>query len=183
MRVPIPQACVVYTFQRRDRSSVCPLAPYFIPDQPKLVQNAHKLFVARKIVKITEALDLSQKLEAIWSIIYQSLIRDRFHVHGCWGLICQLVCQIKHAQEALMAVNAQLEMYKSQNHNQNQILCLDHDDGALQLVLGFAPPRNENAVFSCSNCPPPPDRQPYNNFLVTQYHSSNTSYIDSNDCL
>ncbi|WCJ25391.1 LOB domain-containing protein 27 [Euphorbia peplus] len=181
----IPQACAACTFERSECSSNCPLAPYFPPDQPKLFQNAHKLFGIRKIVKIIEALDPPQKLEAMRSIIYESNIRDRFPVHGCWGVICQLACQIKHAQEELLVVNAQLEMYRSQNHNQNQISCLDHDhDDGLQLELRLAPPSNENAVFGCSNCPPPSDPQPYNNLSVMQHHSySNTSYIDSNDCL
>ncbi|WCJ25393.1 LOB domain-containing protein 27 [Euphorbia peplus] len=173
------QACAACKFQRRKCSSDCPLAPYFPPDQPKMFQNAHKLFGVRKIVKIIEALDPPRKQEAMQSIIYQSNIRDKFPVHGCWGIICQLTCQIKQAQEELFAVNAQLEMYRSQNHNQN----LDHNDDASQLVLGMAPPSNENPVFGYSNCPPPP--QGYNNLPVSQNLSySNTSYIDSsNDCL
>ncbi|KAJ6688062.1 LOB DOMAIN-CONTAINING PROTEIN 27-RELATED [Salix koriyanagi] len=71
------QACASCKYQRRKCSSECPLAPYFPPDQPKMFQNAHKLFGVRKILKILENLESHQQEEAMRSIIYQANIRDR----------------------------------------------------------------------------------------------------------
>ncbi|KDP31190.1 hypothetical protein JCGZ_11566 [Jatropha curcas] len=179
------QACAACKYQRRKCSSECPLAPYFPPDQPKMFQNAHKLFGVSNILKIIKDLDAPQKAEAMRSIIYQANIRDRFPVHGCWGIICQLHFQIRQAEEELHAVHAQLEMYRQ--HHQHQISSLT-DDVPSQLELGMAPPTNALSLFS-HNTP-----QPYNtvNVLpVSQQHSySNSSnvsyssgYLDSKDHL
>ncbi|GFZ03659.1 LOB domain-containing protein 27 [Actinidia rufa] len=97
------QACAACKYQRRRCSSECPLAPYFPPDQPKMFQNAHKLFGVSNILKILKQLNTVQKMEAMRSIIYQANIRDRFPVHGCCWVMSQLQYQIQQAEEELYA--------------------------------------------------------------------------------
>ncbi|EEF52104.1 LOB domain-containing protein 27 [Ricinus communis] len=179
------QACASCKYQRRKCSTECPLAPYFPPDQPKMFQNAHKLFGVRNITKMLETLDAPQKQEAMRSIIYQANIRERFPVHGCWGIICQLHYQIRQTEEEIHAVHAQLEMYRQ--HHQHHISSLT-DDVASQLELGMAPPNNALSLFGHTSTP-----QPYNvsGMPVSQQHSySNSSnagyssgYLDSKDHL
>ncbi|OAY30976.1 LOB domain-containing protein 27 [Manihot esculenta] len=176
------QACAACKYQRRKCSSECPLAPYFPPDQPQLFQNAHKLFGVKKITKLLENLEASQREEAMRSVIYQANVRDRFPVHGCWGIICQLHYQIRQAEEELHAVHAQLEMYRQHQHHQISSLT---DDVPSQLQLGMAPPSNALSLFG-HNAP-----QPYNSLPLSQQHSySNSSnagyssgYLDSKEHL
>lgn len=155
------QACAACKYQRRRCSAECALAPYFPPEQPKLFQNAHKLFGVRNILKILEKLEPSQKTEAMRSIIYQANIRDKYPVYGCWGITCQLQYQILQAEEELQAVQAQLEVY-----HQHQISSVPNDVTS-QLELGMAPPSNDLPLFNHTP-------QPYNAvpaLPVTQQHS------------
>ncbi|KAG5230053.1 LOB domain protein [Salix suchowensis] len=158
------QACASCKYQRRKCSSECPLAPYFPPDQPKMFQNAHKLFGVRKILKILENLESHQQEEAMRSIIYQANIRDRFPVHGCWGIICKLHFQIRQVEEELHAVLAHLEMYRQQ---QQQIAALT-EDVTSQLELGMAPPQ-------------PCLAQQYSYSIIGSNIGYSSNYLDSND--
>ena len=157
------QACASCKYQRRKCSSECPLAPYFPPDQPKMFQNAHKLFGVRKILKILENLESHQQEEAMRSIIYQANIRDRFPVHGCWGIICKLHFQIRQVEEELHAVLAHLEMYRQQQ----QIAALT-EDVTSQLELGMAPPQ-------------PCLAQQYSYSIIGSNIGCSSNYLDSND--
>ncbi|KAL5980684.1 hypothetical protein ACLOJK_028593, partial [Asimina triloba] len=133
------QACAACKYQRRKCSAECPLAPYFPADQPKQFQNAHRLFGVSNILKILKQLQASQKLEAMKSIVYEANIRDRYPVHGCVGIICQLQLQIQHLQQELDAINSQLTLYR-QHHSQIT------PSSQLQLGTGGATPASHNAL-------------------------------------
>ncbi|XP_044477478.1 LOB domain-containing protein 27-like [Mangifera indica] len=166
------QACAACKYQRRKCHAECPLAPYFPPDQPKMFQNAHKLFGVRNILGILKNLDPDQKTEAMRSIIYQADIRDRYPVHGCLGIICQLEYRIWQTEEALRAVHPQLEMYRHHYHYQQE-------DVPSQLELGMAPPNNNN-----SNSLPLFNQTPHALPLSGSYSSINnnsTTDMDSKD--
>ncbi|OVA12028.1 hypothetical protein BVC80_1483g17 [Macleaya cordata] len=110
-------ACAACKYQRRKCSADCPLAPYFPPDQPKMFQNAHRLFGVRNILNILKPLDPSQKMEAMRSIVYESNIRARSPVGGCHGIIWQLQYQLQQTLLELQLVNTQLAIYRqNQNH-------------------------------------------------------------------
>lgn len=138
------QACAACKYQRRRCTADCPLAPYFPADQPKMFQNAHKLFGVSNILKILRQLDPSQKLIAMKSIIYQANIRDKYPVHGCLGIIQQLWYQIQLAEEELQAVHAQLAFYRQ---HQQQDMSTGLSDSFSQLQLGMAPPSNALSLF------------------------------------
>ncbi|VVB04492.1 unnamed protein product [Arabis nemorensis] len=145
-------ACAACKYQRRRCAADCPLAPYFPAEQPKLFQNVHRLFGVRSIVKILEKLDEAQKPEAMKSIIFQSYVRDRSPVHGCLGVTQNLQYLIWLAEEELKAVNAQLQLYRSQQNNnnngQNQMMIHElgekQDDVTSQLDLGMGLTVNNN---------------------------------------
>ncbi|XP_062168800.1 LOB domain-containing protein 27-like [Alnus glutinosa] len=181
------QACAACKYQRRRCSAECPLSPYFPPEQPKLFQNAHKLFGVSNILKILKNLEPGQKNEAMRSIIYQANMRDKFPIYGCCWIICQLKYQIIHAEEELQAVQAQLEMYR-QHH---QISSMPPDDVTSQLELGMAPPSNGGlSLFNHATTPqhynnavsqalPVPQQQCYSNGSKAVY--SSPSYMDAKD--
>ncbi|KAB2633458.1 LOB domain-containing protein 27-like [Pyrus ussuriensis x Pyrus communis] len=143
------QACAACKYQRRKCTAECPLAPYFPADQPKMYQNAHKLFGVSNILKILKNLDPRQKVEAMRSIIYQANLRDKFPVYGCWEVIRQLQYQILAAEEQLQAVHQQLAMYRQHHH---QISSMP-EYVMSQLELGMALPNNPLALFDY-NLPP-----------------------------
>lgn len=129
------QACAACKYQRRKCSSECPLAPYFPPDQPKMFQNAHKLFGVSNILKILKQLDPTMRVQAVRSIIDEANIRDQFPVHGCRGVIRQLHYQLRQAEEELHAVLQQLEIYRQ--HNQLQVSPMPvNSPSYLQLGMG-----------------------------------------------
>ncbi|KAG9450379.1 hypothetical protein H6P81_010344 [Aristolochia fimbriata] len=114
------QACAACKYQRRKCSSDCALAKYFPADQPKLFQNAHKLFGVSNILKILKTVDPTQKGEAMKSIIAQANIRDKSPVHGCLGFIVHLQNQVQQAEQELEFVNTQLAIFRSQQHHIHQ---------------------------------------------------------------
>ncbi|KAJ0106228.1 hypothetical protein Patl1_17881 [Pistacia atlantica] len=181
------QACAACKYRRRKCDAECPLAPFFPPDQPKMFANAHKLFGVCNILKIVENLDADQKTEAMRSIIYQADIRDRYPVHGCWGIICQLRYRIWQAEEELHTVHAQLEMYR--HHYQQQVNSMTDD--VSQLELGMAPPNNSLSLFnhtpqqpaSYNNAPPLPLSQHHHSYSNNNSYNDNnsTTYMDSKD--
>ncbi|KAH0975630.1 hypothetical protein GBA52_017529 [Prunus armeniaca] len=174
-------ACAACKYQRRKCTPECPLAPFFPADQPKMFQNAHKLFGVSNIVKILKNLEPEMKFEAMRSIIYQANIRDKFPVYGCWEVIWQLQYQLLLAEEELQAVQAQLAMYRQHHHHQHQISSVP-EYVTSQLELGMAPPNNSLPLFNHNP-------QPYNNnnnnampaLPVTQHHHQQQSYSNSSD--
>ncbi|CAI9787271.1 unnamed protein product [Fraxinus pennsylvanica] len=133
------QACAACKYQRRRCASDCPLAPFFPADQPKMFQNAHKLFGVSNILKILKQLDPSQKVIAMKSIKYQANMRDKYPVYGCLVEIQQLSYQIQMAEEELQATLGQLAYYR-QRHQQQEISSAN--ESLSQLQLGMAPPGN-----------------------------------------
>ncbi|XP_006367708.1 LOB domain-containing protein 27-like [Solanum tuberosum] len=131
------QACAACKYQRR-RCHDCPLAPYFPADQPKMFQNAHRLFGVSNILKILKQLDPSQKKVAMKSIIYQANARDKHPVYGCVAEIQNLLFNIQLYEEELQAVNAQLSFYRQQQ--QQQEISTSLSDSVSQIQLGMPPP-------------------------------------------
>lgn len=106
-------SCAACKYQRRKCSSECMLAPYFPANQPKMFQNAHKLFGISNIVKILKQLDDNdQKADAMKSIIFEADMWERFPVYGCVEYICYLHQQLQLALNELHYVNAQLAIYR-----------------------------------------------------------------------
>ncbi|XP_062026082.1 LOB domain-containing protein 27-like [Rosa rugosa] len=140
------QACAACKYQRRKCTPECPLAPYFPPDQPKMFQNAHKLFGVCNILKILKSVDPCLKFETMKSIIYQANIRDKFPVYGCWEVIWQLQYQIMVAEQELQNVHKQLALYRQHHYQQQQQISSMQDYVTSQLELGMAPPNNNNTI-------------------------------------
>ncbi|KAK4366561.1 hypothetical protein RND71_014441 [Anisodus tanguticus] len=109
-------ACAACKYQRRKCSSECVLAPYFPANQPKMFQNAHRLFGVCNIMKILKQLDNNdQKADAMKSIIFEADMWEKFPVYGCVEYICHLRQQLQLALEELHYIYAQLAIYREQH--------------------------------------------------------------------
>ncbi|KAL9672641.1 hypothetical protein QQ045_028893 [Rhodiola kirilowii] len=136
------QACAACKYRRRRCLPECELAPYFPADQPKLFENAHRLYGVSNILKILKKLDPSNHAEAMRSIIYESNVRDRDLVLGCYGYIEQLQLRVQMAEQELENVRSAL--IKVQLDNQ----IMEHESSSL-LHLGMSAPTN-NIMFENS---------------------------------
>lgn len=108
------QACAACKYQRRRCIKDCDLAPHFPADQPKMFQNAHRLYGVSNIMKILRQTHPEQKEEAMRSIIYESNMRAKFPVTGCMGIINQLNFQLQQALEELRYVRTHLAICRDQ---------------------------------------------------------------------
>ncbi|XP_058228334.1 LOB domain-containing protein 27-like [Rhododendron vialii] len=174
------QACAACRFQRRKCTDECQLKPYFPADNPKIFQNAHKLFGVCNIVKILKKLDQVQKMEAMRSIIFQAEIREKYPVHGCCGVISQLQYQIRHVEEELYAVLAQIAFFRQQSNQQNEIESVHDSTSQIQALSLFhqeaAPPQQQPPV----NALPMASHQGYPNCNnVVAYN--NSGYLDKDN--
>ncbi|XP_022852660.1 LOB domain-containing protein 27-like [Olea europaea var. sylvestris] len=164
------QACAACKYQRRRCASDCPLAPFFPADQPKMFQNAHKLFGVSNILKILKQLDPSQKVIAMKSIKYQANMRDKYPVYGCLVEIQQLYYQIQMAEEELHATLNQLAYYR-QRHQQQEISSANESLSRLQ--LGMAPPGNAMTIINQDN---PPQYDAVTALPITYSNNDNPCY-------
>ncbi|XP_042495977.1 LOB domain-containing protein 27-like [Macadamia integrifolia] len=158
------QACAACKYQRRKCAADCPLAPYFPPDQPKTFQNAHRLFGVSNILKILKQLSPTQKNDAMCSIIFQSNMREKFPVHGCYGIVCEFRFQIEQLQQELLAVQAQLAYYQ---HHHLSSGSPPHHSPSSQLQLGMATSPSPNNTLSLFH------HQPFNAMPINVNNANN----------
>ncbi|CAA7388016.1 unnamed protein product [Spirodela intermedia] len=123
------QACAACKFQRRKCGANCLLAPYFPPDQPKLFENAHRLFGVSNILKTLSVIDPSLRSDAMRSILYESDLRARFPVEGCAGAIRQVANQVYSALEELASLNEQIRQVENVSFPAGDSDCDGDGDG------------------------------------------------------
>ncbi|XP_029128889.1 LOB domain-containing protein 22-like isoform X2 [Cajanus cajan] len=115
------QACAACKFQRRKCGSNCILAPYFPHDRQKHFLNARRLFGVGKITNLLKPLDPNERDIAMSTIMYQSDMRARDPVGGCYKLIQHLQSQIEYANAELHLVLQHLAFFRAQAHQNNDI--------------------------------------------------------------
>ncbi|KAI3987777.1 hypothetical protein MKX01_028511 [Papaver californicum] len=157
-------ACAACKYQRRKCAPDCELAPYFPHDQPKMFQNAHRLFGVSNIQKILRPLTPNLKKEATRSIIYESNMRARFPVSGCQGIIMHLQYQVQQTQLELHYVNAQLDIYRQQNQIQTT-----------PELLQFG------SITTTAAASPSPDYNTLSLFQQQSYDANNTCIANGGD--
>lgn len=108
------QACAACKYQRRKCSDKCPLAPYFPADDPQRFQNAHRLFGVSNMMKTLKEVRDDQKRAAMDTIMYESYMRQRDPVHGCYGIIRYLYQQLEQQTAALNFINEKIGRIREQ---------------------------------------------------------------------
>ncbi|KAF7852111.1 hypothetical protein BT93_L0507 [Corymbia citriodora subsp. variegata] len=106
--VAVASPCAACKTLRRRCSESCVLAPYFPPSEPTKFAIAHRVFGASNIVKLLLTLPVSQRDDAVTSMIYEASTRIRDPVYGCAGAISQLQMQISLLQAQLAESQAEL---------------------------------------------------------------------------
>ncbi|KAG4961482.1 hypothetical protein GYH30_038325 [Glycine max] len=113
------QACAACKYQRRKCGSNCILAPYFPHDRQKQFLNAHRLFGVGKITNMLKPLDQHHRDLAMSTVIYESDMRARDPIGGCYRLVLQLQSQIDYATQELHLLLQHLAFFKSHPPNSN----------------------------------------------------------------
>ncbi|MED6134105.1 hypothetical protein PIB30_034320 [Stylosanthes scabra] len=112
------KACAACKFQRRRCTKDCILAPYFPADKPKAFTNAHRLFGVCNMTRILNKIDPEQRDECMKSIIFESDMRAKFPVHGCYGILNHYVDLIAQITEELRLVRMWIAYFKQQQEQQ-----------------------------------------------------------------
>ncbi|KAK9734506.1 hypothetical protein RND81_04G144100 [Saponaria officinalis] len=122
------QACAACKYQRRKCAPDCVLAPYFPHDRQRQFLNAHKLFGVSNITKIIRNLSPQDKDIAMHTIMFQSDVRAKDPVGGCYRIIRDLHHQIEYCKVELDLVFQQLAICKAQAYQQqhNQLMSINH---------------------------------------------------------
>jgi len=112
-------ACAACKYQRRKCGPSCILAPFFPHYRQREFLNCHKLFGVRKIAKMIEPLDPSQRHIAIDSIIFEADMRAQDPVGGCVRLVQNLQYEIVSAQTQLGLLHQHLAAFRAQASHSN----------------------------------------------------------------
>ncbi|KAK7271973.1 hypothetical protein RJT34_28284 [Clitoria ternatea] len=108
------QACAACKYQRRKCGPKCILAPYFPHDRQKQFLNAHRLFGVGKITNMIKDLNPHDRDTAVKTIIYQSDMRQKNPVGGCYQHIQELHSQIEYTRAQLHLVLQHLAFFRAQ---------------------------------------------------------------------
>ncbi|GMY09378.1 LOB domain-containing protein 19-like [Fagus crenata] len=101
--------CGACKFLRRKCVNGCIFAPYFDSDQGTVHFAAvHKVFGASNASKLLLRIPAHKRLDAVVTLCYEALSRDRDPVYGCVGHIFTLQQQVVNLQAELAYVQARL---------------------------------------------------------------------------
>ncbi|WVZ01609.1 hypothetical protein V8G54_027678 [Vigna mungo] len=108
------QACAACKYQRRKCGPNCILAPFFPHYRQKQFLNAHKLFGVGKITSMIKPLDPVNRNSAINTIIFESDMRAKDPVGGCFRTILYLQSLIASAESELQFLLQHLAFFRAQ---------------------------------------------------------------------
>ncbi|XP_055815242.1 LOB domain-containing protein 1-like [Solanum dulcamara] len=109
--------CAACKFLRRRCLENCLLKPYFPPTEPLQFVVAHKIFGASNIIKLLQELPVTQRADAVNSLIYEANARMRDPIYGSAGVISNLHDQMIKLQAQVALAQAEISNLKSQNAN------------------------------------------------------------------
>ncbi|KAL6559453.1 hypothetical protein OROGR_004570 [Orobanche gracilis] len=173
------QACAACKHQRRRCKPDCVLAPFFPSDQHELFQSVHRLFGVKHVQNLLKELPSHEKAIAIRSIKFHAAMREKYPVYGCLVEIQHLTYQIQLAEEELQLVLHQLDYYRQQQNQQEEVDTSPGDDCVSSKVqLGVTPPGNGNGgVLNVVHH----DIVPYSKNENAGYNSTNSDYGKENN--
>eukprot|EP00253_Pinus_taeda_P033283 PITA_33283 len=110
-------SCAGCKFHRKKCSEKCVLAPYFPHNDLQKFLFVHRVFGNGNVVKLLEALPEEQRSDAVSSLVYEARERFRDPVHGCVGVINDLMKNIADLQSQLASTQAELANVNLQHAN------------------------------------------------------------------
>ncbi|XP_022146841.1 LOB domain-containing protein 12-like [Momordica charantia] len=100
--------CASCKLLRRRCAKDCIFAPYFPSDDPHKFAIVHKVFGASNVSKMLQELPVSQRGDAVMSLVYEASARVRDPVYGCVGAISYLQNQVSQLQMQLAVAQAEI---------------------------------------------------------------------------
>lgn len=104
-------ACASCRYQRRRCTPDCIFRPYFPAERRQDFLDVHRLFgvsYVQKVIKDIKDTKPELQEDAMKSIIFQSNMRARFPVHGCYQYTCDLLNQIAVVDAELLRIHIQI---------------------------------------------------------------------------
>ncbi|XP_057458198.1 LOB domain-containing protein 7-like [Lotus japonicus] len=105
-------ACAACSYLRKKCTADCILAPYFPQSRRGQFANALRLFTVSKMISIIKNMDPRTRDDAMTAIRYQSDVRARDLVGGCYRYIQHLDSEIAQRQNELNEFRTLLEYYR-----------------------------------------------------------------------
>ncbi|KAK8645693.1 hypothetical protein V6N13_119516 [Hibiscus sabdariffa] len=103
--------CASCKLARRRCAQDCIFAPYFPPDDPHRFAILHKVFGAKNELPVT------QRADAVSSLVYEANARVKDPVYGCVGAISYLQNQVSELQMQLAVAHAEILCVKMQQQS------------------------------------------------------------------
>ncbi|XP_059664356.1 LOB domain-containing protein 15-like [Cornus florida] len=181
--------CAACKLLRRRCAEECPFSPYFSPHEPLKFAAVHKVFGASNVSKMLMEVPVSQRADAVNSLVYEANVRLRDPVYGCMGAISALQQQVQSLQAELNAVKSEIMKYKYREAAANYIIASTHEDALVssEAISVASLPHAASSQHSPPPPPPPPGpQQPPPSIVVSSSSSSlytppsTTSGYDSN---
>ncbi|XP_058735823.1 LOB domain-containing protein 25-like [Vicia villosa] len=103
--------CAACKHIRRACDPNCELAPYFPADKPHRFSVVHTVFGKSNVSKLLQRLDVTQREQAVDSLVYEAEARMRDPVYGCVSFMWNLQQRLNEIQERLRNVKNELAKY------------------------------------------------------------------------
>ncbi|KAL5063921.1 hypothetical protein RYX36_025658 [Vicia faba] len=103
--------CAACKHLRQACDSNCDLAPYFPADRPHCFSVVHAVFGKSNVSKLLQELDVTQREQAVDSLVYEAEARMRDPVYGCVSFVSILQQRLNEVQEKLRNVKNELAKY------------------------------------------------------------------------
>lgn len=107
--------CAACKHIRRACNPNCELAPYFPADKPHRFSVVHTVFGKSNVSKRLQQLDITQRAQAVDSLVYEAEARMRDPVYGCVSFVSNHQQRLNDVQEKLRNVKNELAKYFDQD--------------------------------------------------------------------
>ncbi|XP_019442207.1 PREDICTED: LOB domain-containing protein 22-like [Lupinus angustifolius] len=177
VKVGSNKACAACKYQRRKCSKNCPLASYFPADESKTFINAHRLFGVCNMTRILNQVKPDEKDETMKSIIFESDIRAKYPVQGCYGVTMHYLNSIYKVMEELSNVQMLLTYFTKQSKVKQHIPIVPVDQSSISPIRNYEIPiDNHDEDVSLF------DRSFGNVYGDDDYMEKNDLYMEKSSC-
>ncbi|CAN6461736.1 unnamed protein product [Victoria cruziana] len=92
---------------RRKCTADCIFVPYFPATEPEKFAEVHRVFGASNVTKMLRDIPVSQRGDAVSSLVFEARTRLKDPVYGCVSTIAALQHQVTQLQAELLAARAE----------------------------------------------------------------------------
>ncbi|XP_031483117.1 LOB domain-containing protein 4-like [Nymphaea colorata] len=92
---------------RRKCTADCIFVPYFPATEPEKFAEVHRVFGASNVTKMLRDIPVSQRGDAVSSLVFEARTRLKDPVYGCVSTMAALQHQVNQLQAELLAARAE----------------------------------------------------------------------------